>query len=132
MIVFGRAPKSMVHFLVMIMMTLPLAPVQAGMIRNDVLLAQTRANMPLQRGVTPLDRDRIRNELIIMGVAPLIARLRVNQMTDNEIAEMNRALRESPAGSGVVGAAVTVFLVLVFTDMLGATDVFPFVHDITH
>jgi hypothetical protein len=33
-----------------------------------------------------------------------------------------------PAGSGVVGALLLVFLVLLFTDIMGWTDVYPFVN----
>jgi hypothetical protein len=33
---------------------------------------------------------------------------------------------------GILGALVVVFVVLVITDLLGATDVFSWVHDINH
>jgi hypothetical protein len=49
-------------------------------------------------------------------------------MTDEEVRALNQKMDEMPAGSGVVGAVVLVFLVLLITDIVGWTDVFPFVN----
>jgi hypothetical protein len=48
-------------------------------------------------------------------------------MTDEEVRALNQKMDEMPAGSGVVGAVVLIFLVLLITDIAGLTDVFPFV-----
>ena len=40
---------------------------------------------------------------------------------------LNQKMEVMPAGSGVVAALLIVFLVLVITDLVGLTDVFPFV-----
>lgn len=53
---------------------------------------------------------------------------RVAGMTPEEVRSMNQNIDELPAGgSSVPGAAVLVFLVLLFTDFMEFTDDFPFV-----
>ena len=53
------------------------------------------------------------------------------EMTDAEIAQINQRLSSLPAGSSsVVGAILIVFIVFVITDVLGATDIFPFIRPI--
>jgi len=56
-----------------------------------------------------------------------MAKQRVASMTDEEVRALNQKIDEMPAGSGVVGAVVLIFLVLLITDIAGLTDVFPFV-----
>jgi hypothetical protein len=66
--------------------------------------------------------------LIERGVDPAMAVARVASMTPEEVRRMNQIIDELPAGgSSLPGAAVLVFLVLLFTDIMGFTDVFPFV-----
>ena len=78
-----------------------------------------------------LDREEIQNQLIAMGVNPEDAKLRISQMTESELAEVQQHLDEMPAGGiSVLGAALLIFIILIITDMLGATDIFPFVHNI--
>ena len=62
-----------------------------------------------------------------MGVDAADARQRLDNMTDEEVLEFSARMDEMQAGSGVIGALVLVFLVLLVTDLLGYTDVFPFV-----
>ena len=52
----------------------------------------------------------------------------VASMTPEEVRSMNQKIDELPAGgSRLPGAPVLVFPVLLFTDIMGFTDVFPFV-----
>jgi hypothetical protein len=72
-----------------------------------------------------------------MGVNIDDAKQRIDQMTQQELAQVAQDIENMPAGSGgvvgpIVGALLVVFIVLVVTDMLGATDVFGFVNDINH
>lgn len=65
-----------------------------------------------------------------MEVNPEMIEKRVAAMTDEEASEIAQKINTLPAGSGaigsIVGAAVLVFLVLLITDILGFTKVFPF------
>jgi hypothetical protein len=62
-----------------------------------------------------------------MGVDSKDIQARVDNMTDREVAIMADKMDQLPAGQGIVGTVVFIFLVLLITDILGYTDVFPFV-----
>ena len=77
-----------------------------------------------------LASDEVRGQLERWGVDPDDAAARVETLTPAELREMAQRMEEMPAGAGVgsvVNAIVLVFLVLLITDILGVTDVFPFV-----
>lgn len=77
-----------------------------------------------------LARDDVRAQLRELGVAPPEAEARVAAMSDAEVQELAGKLDDAQAGEGplgaIVGAAVFVFVVLLITDILCFTDVFPF------
>jgi len=50
----------------------------------------------------------------------------VAAMTDDEVAQMSSRLDTLPAGGDVLGAVVLVFVILLVTDLLGFTKIFPF------
>ncbi|MBI1396819.1 MAG: PA2779 family protein [Betaproteobacteria bacterium] len=64
-------------------------------------------------------------ELTRLGMSPAEAHARVSVLTDAEVDSPGSPGR-IPAGGGVVGVAVFVFAVLVMTDVLGYTRIFPF------
>lgn len=75
-----------------------------------------------------LARDDIAAALQGHGVDIAQARVRVERLSDAEALQMAGQIDELPAGgNSVVGAIVFIFLVLLITDLLGLTDVFPFV-----
>jgi len=76
------------------------------------------------------DRKDVREQLQARGVDADAARARVDALTDNEVASINGKLDNLPAGGDIVGAVVFVFIVLLITDILGLTKVFPFTHSI--
>ncbi|MFP6758617.1 MAG: PA2779 family protein [Alphaproteobacteria bacterium] len=80
---------------------------------------------------TFLAREDVKGQLVVLGVDPSEAAVRVASLTDSELAQIAGRLDELPAGEGavgaIVGAIVLIFLVLLVTDLLVLTDVFPFV-----
>jgi len=112
------------------LLTMQLAPLQAAMVSSESLLNQAQHNVSISQMTSLLDREEIQAQLTAMGVDPVAAKARVSQMNAAELAELNHRLDELPAGSDVLGVLLTIFIVLVITDMLGATDVFPFVKNI--
>jgi hypothetical protein len=64
------------------------------------------------------------------GVSVEQARARVAALTDDEVAVVARTIDTAPAGADVIGALVTIFVVLLITDILGFTKVFPFTRSI--
>lgn len=65
------------------------------------------------------------------GVSVEQARERVAALTDDEVAAVAHAIDTAPAGAGdVLGVLLTIFVVLLITDILGFTKVFPFTRSI--
>ena len=77
---------------------------------------------------TMLEREEVGARLIEMGVDIKLARERVASLTDAEIAVLNERLGELPAGGDVLVVMLIIFLVFIMTDVLGVTDIFPFIH----
>ena len=69
----------------------------------------------------------MRAELQSLGVEPGAALARVNALSDEEVAALTGRLDQLPAGgTDVLTVALIVFLVLLFTDIMGYTKIFPF------
>jgi len=75
-------------------------------------------------------QDNLRSQLTQMGVDANAASDRIANMTDAEIMQLNERLKDMPAGEGVGGVLLVVFIVFVITDVLGATDIFSFIRPI--
>ena len=104
---------------------LPL-PAQAGMLATPAVSASAAK----ERIIGVLERSDVRSQLQALGVDPADAKARVAALSDDEAARLAASMDRLPAGGdgfgALVGAAVLVFLVLLLTDILGFTHVFPF------
>ncbi|MGH8669209.1 MAG: PA2779 family protein [Burkholderiales bacterium] len=100
---------------------LPL-PVHAGMVGTDAVLASAER----QRIAGFLDRADVRQQLQAQGVSPAEVKARVAAMTDEEAAQLAVHMDSVPAGGSVLGVILIVFLVLLLTDIMGFTKIFPF------
>lgn len=124
----SRVKKFISSLLLLAFFGVQSIPAQAAMIDNNALLQHetvTSASIP-----QVLDRNAVQTQLTAMGVDPVIASERVSQMTDSELALINERINELPAGSGAGGIILGILLVLLITDLVGATDVFPFIDPI--
>ena len=102
-------------------MSLPL-PVQAGMVGTDAVVSSAERD----RIASFLEREDVRQQLQAQGVSPADVKARVAALTDEEAAQLAAHMDSMPAAGGIVGAIVLVFLVLLLTDILGFTKIFPF------
>ena len=102
-------------------------PAQAGMIGTQQVIAEQQAADQRAQLQAMLQRQDVREQLTAWGVDPATAEQRIDSMTPAELARFSEKMDEMPAGSGVVGAIVFVFVLLLITDILGLTDVYPFV-----
>ncbi len=78
-----------------------------------------------------LDRDDVKSYLRTQGVEPASVQARVDSLTDAEVHALAGRLDQYPAGEGfgtLLTVAFLVFLTLLITDILGYTDIFPFVN----
>jgi hypothetical protein len=75
-----------------------------------------------------LERDGIQQRMRDLGVDPAEAGRRVAALSDDEVSRLAGEIERAPAGgTDVLGFVLVIFLVLLFTDILGFTKVFPFV-----
>jgi hypothetical protein len=105
-------------------------PLQAAMIGTDTLLQQQQSQFDRDQLVQLLDREEVQQQLVGFGVDVEDAKMRVAQMTDSEVQQLNAQLGELPAGGDVLGIVLLIFLVFVITDVIGATDIFPFINPV--
>ncbi len=77
-----------------------------------------------------LDKQQFRDALEAQGVSPDEVKERLAMLTPSQIEQLKTQLDSMPAGEGavgaIVGAAVFVFIVLLITDLVDATDVYDF------
>jgi hypothetical protein len=100
-------------------------PVQAGMLPTEA------ANAERSRVLNVLDREDVRAQLQAHGVSPADVKARVAAMTDDEVAQLAGQIDSLPGGGAdVLGVILVVFIILLITDILGFTKVFPFTKSI--
>jgi len=104
---------------------LPL-PAQAGMLPTDAAVAGAER----ARVASFFQREDVRAQLQARGVAAEEVKDRVAALTDQEAQELAARIDSLPAGGDVLGILLTVFIVLLITDILGFTKVFPFTRPI--
>jgi hypothetical protein len=115
----------------MLLIAVPYQPLLAAMVPTDSTMYQIKAQDARDHLKTFISRNDIKKSLISQGIDPDEAKTRVDSLSDAEVIEVADKIEQLPAGGGVfgaiIGAALIVFLVLLLTDILGYTDVFPFV-----
>ena len=98
-------------------------PAHAGIVNTEALVAGTQQ----ERLAGLLERSDVRARLQAYGVDPVQAQERVAALSDEEAARLAAQIDELPAGGmDALGVALIVFLVLLFTDIMGYTKIFPF------
>ena len=116
--------------LLMAMTSMPIGVAQAEMVTTDQVIEQVNPPEDRTRVMDFMLREDVQQQLTILGVDPEEAARRVASLSDEEIQQIAGRLDELPAGEGVgaiVGVILIIFLVLLVTDLLGYTDIFPFV-----
>ncbi len=109
---------------------LPLMSAQAAMVGNAELFGSTEISTDRTVLIEALERDSARQQLAALGISQEQAMERINRMTNQEIAQLNQQLADLPAGGDVLGIIVLIFIVFIITDVIGATDIFPFIHPV--
>lgn len=75
-------------------------------------------------------REDIQAALVREGIDPREAQARAESLSDAEAVRLAGAIESLPAGGSslglIVGAILLVFIILLITDIMGYTDVFPF------
>jgi len=123
-------PVSIFLVILMLTLSLPYQSALAALIGTEDMMGSQKAVEARAYITSVLAREDIQKALIARGIDPIEAQARVGTLTDQEAIEFAGTMEQLPAGgviSYIVGLAVLVFLVLLVTDILGYTDIFPFV-----
>ena len=102
------------------------APAQAALIGTDALASASARQASESKVVSALARDDVAKQLQKMGVNPDEARQRVAALSDQELASLSDKVDRLPAGGDFFGTVGFIFVLLLITDLLGLTKVFPF------
>lgn len=98
-------------------------PVSAGIVATDQIVAGVERNQIRSF----LDRADVRAQMQALGVDPQATRARVDALTDDEVAKLSGQIDQLPAGGdSILGILFAIFIILLITDLLGLTKVFPF------
>jgi hypothetical protein len=115
----------------MLLIAVPYQPLIAAMVPTEATIYQIKAQDARDHLKALISKNDIKKSLISQGIDPDEAKARVDSLSDSEVLEVADKIEQLPAGGGalgaIIGAALIVFLVLLITDILGYTDVFPFV-----
>ena len=124
-------PISIFAALFMLMISGPVQSAFAAMIPTETVLESSQGQEARTRIKQVLAREDVRQGLIEQGIDPLEANARIDSLSDAEALAVADKLDQLPAGSGALEAvlivALIVFLTLLVTDIMGYTDIFPFV-----
>jgi hypothetical protein len=104
--------------------------VGAAIVTNDVVVSHMQQNNAKTELLQTINRSDVKEELLALGVNPANVEKRIDLMTHEEIAQLNQQIDELPAGGDVLGILLVIFIVFVITDVIGATDIFPFIHPV--
>ena len=114
-----------------LLMLMPVMGTQAAMLGTDTLITTAQSQQSITGLQQLLQREDAQQQLLALGVRPDQVRERVASLSDSELARINQGIDTLNAGSeSVLGILLVIFIVFVITDVIGATDIFPFIHPV--
>lgn len=120
--------KRLISSLLIVSMSLAGLPIsaQAGIVSTEEVISAEAAAANLDRVSSFLARQDVQQALQEQGISAQAAVDRVKAMSDEEVAALAGRVDQAPAGGNVLGILFAVFVILLVTDILGLTKVFPF------
>lgn len=120
---------SRVMIVLMTCMAMPLTA-NAAMVETDVVVDHALAEQGRAKIMALVNREDVRAQLEVRGVTTEQAQTRVDALTDDEAMQIAGKLDQLPAGGDILGTAVFIFIILLVTDILGFTKIFPFTRSV--
>jgi hypothetical protein len=118
--------RRLIASLLVICMAVPL-PSQGAMLATDAALGAGQRD-EINR---LLDRADVQSRLEAYGVKADEVKARVAALSDVEVGQLAAQIDSLPAGGdSILGLLVLVFVILLITDILGLTKIFPFTRPI--
>jgi hypothetical protein len=124
-----RLTKPVCHLVVfgLLALSLQMPAAHAEMIGTEAVIHAAQAQRDRERLHQVLSRDDVKMQLIARGVDPMQVQARVDSLTDQEAQTLAAKMDQLPAGGDFLDLVLFIFLVLLITDILGFTNVYPFV-----
>lgn len=122
--------RTLTLFLSLLMLAVSFGQAQAAIIANNQVIEQIELASDKAALLQTISRIDVQEQLLNMGVNSADIESRINHMTQEEIAQLNQQFDELPAGGDILGIIVLIFIIFVITDVIGATDIFPFIHPV--
>jgi hypothetical protein len=124
-----RLTQPVAHLVVlgMLALSLHLPAANAALVGTEAVVSATQAQQDRERVLNTLNRDDVKAQLLARGVDPAQVQARLESLTDEEAQTLAANMDQLPAGGDALGLLVFIFLVLLFTDIMGFTNIFPFV-----
>lgn len=124
--------KRLIASLLVVSTTLGSLPLSANaaLISTDELITAEATAANRDKVTAFLAREDVRQALVAQGVTEQAVQERVQAMTDAEVAQLAGQVDHAPAGGDVIGVLFTVFIILLVTDIMGLTKVFPFTRSV--
>jgi hypothetical protein len=129
----GYRLKAVAFFMatLMVMIAVPYPAALAALVPTEAAVEARPAQEARVLIHSLLAREEVHARLLLHGIDPGEAKARVESLSDAETIEVAKRIDQLSAGGSavgiIVGAILLVFFVLLITDLLGLTDVFPFV-----
>ena len=120
--------RSTAIFLSILLSLTPLLPAQAAIIGNDQVVNRSLSHQTRDGLQQLFEQETAQQQLQELGVNPDQIKIRIDRLTDAELARINQQVNDLQAGGDVLGILLVIFLVFVITDIFGATDIFPFIN----
>lgn len=108
---------------------MPIGAAMAALVGTDQIVSASQLQDARTTIQAFMAREDVRVEFQRQGVDPMEAEERIASLSDEEAVKLANTIKTAPAGGVVgeiIGAAVLIFIILLITDLLGYTNVFPF------
>jgi hypothetical protein len=112
-----------VMFLSLVSLAVPPTAV-AGIVGTDQAISLEQRGVYLDRINATLARQDVRDTMLSMGVDPAEVGMRVDALTDNELAALAQRMDQAPAGGDILVIIGVVFVVLIILEFVGVIDIF--------
>ena len=124
-------PVSFVLAIYILMISGPQQAALAALVGTETVLDTERVLNARELVRNLMAREDIQAALVSRGIDPQEARARAEALSDAETVRLADTIERLPAGGAsalgiIVGTLLVVFIILLITDILGYTSVFPF------
>ena len=104
---------------VVMLATSVIAPAQAAMLATDSMATTAPADTSA--------RAALADKLVSLGVDRAAADARVAPLSDVQASQVLAKADELPAGGDALAVVGLIVIILIITDLIGVTDIFPFI-----